>query len=79
MEHKDTKSQSFYCPRMIRKLNDDDNDDDDLLSTEDTEDTEILTITMTMTFYMKHLCRWHFCVPSMPITAESKLSLLIAI
>ena len=45
------------------------------------KDTEILTmtITMTMTFYMKHLCRWHFCVPSMPITAESKLSLLIAI
>ena len=43
--------------------------------------TEIftMTMTMTMTFLMKHLCHGHFCVPSMPITAESKLSLLIAI
>ena len=66
---------------MIRKLNDDDNDDDDLLSTEDTEDTEILTMTMTMTmtFYMKHLCHGHLCVPYKSITVESKLSLLIAI
>ena len=56
-------------------------DTNDFSPTEDTEDTEILTmtITMTMTFYMKHLCLWHFCVPSMSITAESKLSLLIAI
>ena len=36
-----------------------------------TEDTEI--------FYMKHLCHGHLCVPYKSITAESKLSLLIAI
>ena len=39
--------------------------------TKGTEDTEI--------FYMKHLCHGHLCVPYKSITAESKLSLLIAI
>ena len=33
----------------------------------------------TEIFYMKHLCHGHLCVPYKSITAESKLSLLIAI